>query len=72
SVIDLKARKEISQIPNGANRLDLIQNGELLVFSSRPRFGIGFANAQNYKMLYRLDIPYKPYSIHVSEDEKLA
>lgn len=72
SVIDLKARKEISQIPNGANRLDLIQNGELLVFSSRPRFGIGFANAKNYKMIYRLDIPYKPYSIHVSEDEKLA
>ena len=71
SVIDLNTRKEISQIPNGANRIDLIQNGELLVFSS-TRYGIGFADAKNFKMIYHLDIPYKPYSLHVSQDEKYA
>lgn len=71
SVIDLKARKEINRIPNGANRMDLIHNGKLLVFSSTS-YGIGFADAKTFKMIYHVDIPYKPYSLHVSQDETLA
>ena len=71
AVVDLKERKVISQIPNGSNRMELIHNGELLVFSS-TKYGIGFADAKTFKMICHLDIPYKPYSMHVSQDEKLA
>lgn len=71
SVIDLDQRNEIARIPNGANRMDLIHNGELLVFAS-TRYGIGFADAKNYRVTIHLDIPYKPFSLHASDDEKFA
>lgn len=71
SVINLKMRKVIAQIPYGANRMELIHQGKLLVFSSSKN-GIGFANAETFEMIYHINIPYKPYSLHVSEDESIA
>ncbi len=71
SVIDLIQREEITRIPNGSNRMDLIHGGELLVFAS-TRNGIGFADARNFGMIHHIDIPYKPFSLHVSDDESLA
>jgi len=71
AVIDLTTREEVAQIPNGSNRMELIKNGEILVFAS-TKFGVGFADARSYQMIHHIDLPYKPYSLHVSDDEKLA
>ncbi len=71
AVIDAGKQKEIARIPNGSNRMDLIGDGELLVFAS-TRFGVGFADARKYTMIQHIDLPYKPYSLHVSEDERWA
>jgi DNA-binding beta-propeller fold protein YncE len=71
SVLDIGQRKEIARIPNGSNRMDLVDEGNLLVFASN-RFGVGFADAIRYTMIHHIDIPYKPYSLHVTADEKYA
>jgi DNA-binding beta-propeller fold protein YncE len=71
AIIDLGKRTVIDSIPVGANRLELIDKKDLLIFSS-TRNGIGFANAVTFDLIHHIDIPYKPYSIHLSEDESLA
>lgn len=71
SVIDLGKKAVINKIPNGANRMELIENENLLVFSS-TKYGIGFADAKTFRMLYHIDIPYKPYSLHLSENNSKA
>ena len=71
SIIDLERRQEVKRIPCGANRMELIRNGTILVFSS-VRNGIGFASTRTGEMIHHLDIPYKPYSIHISENEQYA
>lgn len=71
SVIDLESRSEIAQIPCGANRMELIEDGNLLIFSS-TKYGIGFANTKTFQVICHIDIPYKPFSLHLSEDETKA
>jgi DNA-binding beta-propeller fold protein YncE len=71
SVIDLGQQKEITRIPEGSNRMDLTGQGALLVFAAN-RFGVGFADAVHYRMLHCIELPYKPFSLHVSADEKYA
>ena len=71
AVIDAGKQKEIARISNGSNRMDLIRDGELLVFAS-TRFGVGFADAGKYTMIHHIDLPYKPYSLHVSENGQWA
>ena len=71
SVLDIGQQKEIARINNGSNRMDLVDQGKLLVFASN-RFGVGFADAIRYTMIQHIDIPYKPYSLHVTADEKYS
>ena len=49
SVIDIGQHKEITRIPHGSNRMDLVDRGKLLVFASN-RFGMGFADAVRNEM----------------------
>lgn len=73
SVIDLEQKEEISRIPVGGNRLELIQNGEMmLVSASSPRTGISFVNTSTLETINHIEIPYTLFSIHVSENEEYA
>lgn len=73
SVIDLETRKETHQIPGGGNRLELVNNGALLLISATtPRKGVSFVDTEDFQRIDHLDIPYTPFSIHVSEDEHYA
>lgn len=71
AVIDLERRKQVGRIENGANRMELVRNGELLLLSS-TRNGVAFVDTATLEVIYHLDLPYRPFSIHVSDDEKLA
>jgi len=69
SVINTEEKKEVSRIKIGANRMVLLKDGDLLAFSSTSN-GIGFASTSTLEVLHHIDLPYKPYSIQSSYDER--
>jgi len=71
AVVDTEAKVMIGKIGRGANRMELIHNDSLLVYSSTQR-GFGFASTTTWEEICHLDIPYKPYSLHVSSDKNYA
>jgi len=71
SVIDLERHEEIGRIANGANRLEIVRDGELLLLSS-TRNGVAFVDTRTLDVIHHVDLPYRPFSIHVSEDERYA
>lgn len=69
AVVDLNNKILIGTIGRGANRIKLVKDGSLLVYSSTKR-GFGFANPLTYKEVFHLDIPFRSFSMNVSPDEK--
>ena len=69
SVIDVDSLKEVARFGAGANRIVLTRAGDLLMYSSLLP-GIGFADPKLRKVLFHLDLPYRPFSINLSRDEK--
>ena len=69
AVIDVRNKMLAGTIGRGANRLQLVKNDSLLVYASTKR-GFGFADPHTWKVIFHLDIPYKPFSLRVSSDSR--
>lgn len=75
SVVDLGSYTEMHRIPIGSNRLMLTRRDSLLMVSipsNLQEYGVGFIDPATFEILYRIKLPYKPFSLQVSSDEKFA